>query len=562
MQDLAARPGTHIPAAITHGGVPPDAPIPRLPASMANPGAMAAALAWLNSTGPMAQPAAQAVAFGSAISLATLFACFAASALFQRHLARQVQTTLAGMEMVNADMRDAANAARESASALSRLAGAVLGAEEPLRGWAQSAMAGQENAKALAQSCAELTSTLPALLPHMIADALAVSQASSRDALEQAAARLDRHAIDISAAADAVRHGGQAIASAAYNQANQQHVATLLARQCEAAIARVPDAVAEAVAAVQASGRAALDAAAPRLAAGARGIEDAPSPQPSAPSESASGTAGHGALHESAARLVERCDTAAQALPAAIGGAIDAVEQRGKHHTQRINERLQDSALCLEAAAAEMQCGLRAASEAQAAHTAALERAVQQAGGFVSLLPEITASLASGTAAIRREVRRGAQTLAESAAQVGRAALAVDAAASAARAGAVRLGDAALAQDGAATRIEAGLNTLARAATAPDEPPATLASAPLHVLDLPPRARAPLARIDDLLAQTASFLSEAAALAPPAGDPFAATQGDTDGTPNHAAEMEAGTRRPAGAAPLLARTEQAGQAAA
>jgi hypothetical protein len=580
------------PAAKLAPGAHDRAAIPQARASAADPAPVAAGLAWLDaaagsiSTGPMAQQAAMAVAFGSAMALATLLACFGACAAFQRRLTRQVEATLTGMEMVNADMQDAANAARESASALSRLAGAVLGAEDPMRGWAQSAMAGQENARALAQRCAELTGALPALLPRLIGEALAAGQASSLDALEQAAARLDRHATAISAAADAVRHGGQAIATAAYSQANQLHVAAALARQCEAAIARVPDAVTAAVAAVQTGGLAALDAAAERLTGGSGRIEDAADTLLSAFRDAAALTHGHVALHESAARLVERCDAAAQGLPDAIGQAVDAVERRGTDHAHRLSDRLQDSALCLEAAAAELHGGLLASSEAQAAHAAALERALRQAGGFVSLLPEITASLAGGTAAIRREAQRSAQSLAEAAAKLARAALPADAAVKETQAGAGARGDAALAQDGAARGIEPGLST--PAGTAPpilpthpagrpdgagaavgdaDRPPARYAasgvpaSAPLPALEFPSRARAPLARIDDLLAQTASFLSEAAALAPSEGAAFA-VHGATGAPSVAAGAIDAGTRRPPGAAATLVPAQQADQAAA
>ncbi len=415
-----------------------------------------AAMSLPDSAGPVLRSAAPALAFGTLVSAATLCVCLAALAFGQRRLGARLEATLADLDYTSDQMRGAAGLSRESAATVTRLANAASDAEHLLRGWIESAQAGQEKAAALAAKCTRLADALPELM----AEAMATIQARSQASIEDAAGRLDGKALEIAAAASSVQDGARRFADTAARQEAQQDEAAALVRQCEAAIAALPETVGETLVTIQARGQAAIDAAANRLAGCAGDIDLAAASLRGVARDAAQAAAGEAAARDQAAALAQQWAALTESLPETVNAAIAAACQQSLDAAQAAHLRLQDSALCIEAAAAELTSGGQAAAKAMAAQITRLDDAAARVDGVAKSLPEVTTHLAEGAAAMRREAQHGVQLLSEAQVEIARVAEDMAVAAAAAETGLDRLTHAAAAQEEASTRAAATVAAL------------------------------------------------------------------------------------------------------
>lgn len=362
----------------------------------------------LSSVGP-------ALAFGTAIAAGTLCVCFAAFALAQRRQARLLSGVLANMEALHTEAQEASCVSREAAWSVAQLARKALDGEETLRGWAGAIIEGQERSASLTAQCVRLAEQLPSLLK----DATEAAHAQARIGMDAARGRLNGTAAEIETVSASLRDGVKQFSIAATSQA-------ALAQRCDAAVGSVPMMVRQAIATLQAHAGAALDGAARRVEDGAGGLTQAGMMLKQIMDAAAADAVAQSECRDAAARLARQCEQAASKLPRAVDqtirGALVLTAQQGRTASDALNARLQDSVLCVEAAAAELHGALGKAAEAQETQIAALDAALARAGDIVGVLPEVTSALAEGAASVRREGRQGARSMAEAEAALTRSA--------------------------------------------------------------------------------------------------------------------------------------------
>jgi hypothetical protein len=317
----------------------------------------------------------------------------------------------------------ASDAERETASAIgmeatlavARLNNAILDAQTQLQRCCDDVATSQDKSSALANQCERLTQALPNLLAAAI-DTMQVRGLASIDAvgtrLRESAGRIESVTSALRDSADGVIKAGAA-----------QLAASESAEGSAAALANHVERLAGAITAVERRSQATADVVADQLTAGAFSIDAA--------------VAG---LQDGVIRLTEF-----ESLSGRLRDTTEAIETATASLHAGL-ESLADAGATQAAAAAALRADTTLLADAVRQPTAVLGEAVARGEALSHVWPEITASLASAAAALRREAQDGAKTLADGGAAINRLTAAANVAIDQATASVTQLNDVAAAQ--------------------------------------------------------------------------------------------------------------------
>jgi hypothetical protein len=189
-------------------------------------------------------------------------------------LATVAKLTTRAQDNIAVAAETAADAAKDSALTVARLAETTLEAQARLRDWLVTADASQDKAATLANQCTRLTE----ILPDLLGGAVETMQARGLAVIDNSVARLRDAAETIGSAADALRDGVAASTEGVTAQVaaamEGQNMADGLSRQCQLLTESLPEILIGAIAPIISRDKSALDSFVDRLAQAASLIDE------------------------------------------------------------------------------------------------------------------------------------------------------------------------------------------------------------------------------------------------------------------------------------------------